>query len=157
MILPRLPFLLLCSLFVSLLDLLTLSILSSAFLHSLLNESPWLLLIFGFTKFIVLLSFCVQVSDFLSPSSNIHSKAKINFDHPLLLQPGLNTVHVKLSPPKFVAFSLFLSSKYYNPGHNILELYNILVQVQFPTSKTKLDIQYSKTWYTKCLTSCRTT
>ena len=28
----------------------------------------------------------------------------------------------------------------YNPGHNILELYNILVQIQFTTSKTKLDI-----------------
>ena len=28
----------------------------------------------------------------------------------------------------------------YNPGHNILELYNILVQIRFTTSKTKLDI-----------------
>ena len=28
----------------------------------------------------------------------------------------------------------------YNPGHNILELYNDLVQVQFTTSKTKRDI-----------------
>ena len=28
----------------------------------------------------------------------------------------------------------------YNPGHNILELYNILVQVRFTTSKTKLYI-----------------
>ena len=27
-----------------------------------------------------------------------------------------------------------------NPGHDILELYNILVQVQFTRSKTKLDI-----------------
>ena len=32
----------------------------------------------------------------------------------------------------------------YNPGHNTLELYNILVQIQFTTSKRKLDIQYSK-------------
>ena len=32
----------------------------------------------------------------------------------------------------------------YNPGHNILELYNILVEIRFTTSKTKLDIQYSK-------------
>ena len=31
-----------------------------------------------------------------------------------------------------------------NPGHNILELYNTLVQIQFTTSKTKLDIKYSK-------------
>ena len=31
----------------------------------------------------------------------------------------------------------------YNPGHNILELYNILVQIRFTTSKTKLD-NYSK-------------
>ena len=32
----------------------------------------------------------------------------------------------------------------YNPGQNILELYNILVQVRFFKSKKKLDIQYSK-------------
>ena len=28
----------------------------------------------------------------------------------------------------------------YNPGHNILELYNILVQIRFTTSKRKLEI-----------------
>ena len=28
----------------------------------------------------------------------------------------------------------------YNPGHNISELYNILVEIQFTTSKRKLDI-----------------
>ena len=32
----------------------------------------------------------------------------------------------------------------YHLGHNILELYNILVQIRFTTSKTKRDIQYSK-------------
>ena len=32
----------------------------------------------------------------------------------------------------------------YNPGCNILELYNILVQIRFTTSERKLDIQYSK-------------
>ena len=32
----------------------------------------------------------------------------------------------------------------YNPGHNILELYNVLVQVRFATSKMKID-----TWYNK--------
>ena len=32
----------------------------------------------------------------------------------------------------------------YNPGHNILELYNILVKIRFTRSKTKLDIYYSK-------------
>ena len=31
-----------------------------------------------------------------------------------------------------------------NPGHNILEIYGMLVQVQFAKSKTKLDIQYNK-------------
>ena len=30
--------------------------------------------------------------------------------------------------------------KNFNPGHNVLELYKILVQVRFSTSKTKLDI-----------------
>ena len=33
-----------------------------------------------------------------------------------------------------------LNLKYCNPGHNILELYSILVQIRFTTSKTKLDI-----------------
>ena len=28
----------------------------------------------------------------------------------------------------------------YNPGHNILELYNTLVQIRFTTNKRKLDI-----------------
>ena len=28
----------------------------------------------------------------------------------------------------------------YNPGHNISELYNILVQISFTTSKWKLDM-----------------
>ena len=32
----------------------------------------------------------------------------------------------------------------YNPGHNILELYNVLVKVRFATSKTKHDIYYNK-------------
>ena len=31
-----------------------------------------------------------------------------------------------------------------NLGHNILELYNALVQIRFATSKTKLDIEYNK-------------
>ena len=31
-----------------------------------------------------------------------------------------------------------------NLGHNILEIYNILVQVRFTTCKTKLYIYYSK-------------
>ena len=32
----------------------------------------------------------------------------------------------------------------YNLGYNILELYNVLVQIRLTTSKTKRDIQYSK-------------
>ena len=32
----------------------------------------------------------------------------------------------------------------YNLGHNILELYNVLVQIQLTTSKTKRNILYSK-------------
>ena len=34
--------------------------------------------------------------------------------------------------------------KTYNLGHNILELYKVLVQVRLATSKTKGDIWYSK-------------
>ena len=33
-----------------------------------------------------------------------------------------------------------LVSRYYNPGHNILEFYSVLVQVQFTTNKMKLDM-----------------
>ena len=33
---------------------------------------------------------------------------------------------------------------YCNLGHNNLEVYNVLVQVQFDTSKTQLDFQYKK-------------
>ena len=29
---------------------------------------------------------------------------------------------------------------FYNLGHNILELYNVLVQIQLTTSKTKRDL-----------------
>ena len=36
-------------------------------------------------------------------------------------------------------FSVDSNKLCYNPGHNIMELYNILVQIQFATSKTKLD------------------
>ena len=31
-----------------------------------------------------------------------------------------------------------------NLGHNIFELYNILVEISFTTSKTKLDVKYRK-------------
>ena len=50
-----------------------------------------------------------------------------------------------LSEVLFLSFwRHFLSRKNYSPGHNILELYNILVHIRFPTSKVKLDIRYSK-------------
>ena len=32
----------------------------------------------------------------------------------------------------------------YNPGHNTFELYIVLVQVGFATSKTKLDIYHKR-------------
>ena len=31
-----------------------------------------------------------------------------------------------------------------NPGQKILELYNVLAQIRFPTSKTKIDIEFNK-------------
>ena len=34
--------------------------------------------------------------------------------------------------------------EFYDLGHNIFELYNVLVQIQLTTSKTKRDIYYSK-------------
>ena len=33
-----------------------------------------------------------------------------------------------------------ISTFYYNPGHNILELYNVLVKIRFTTSKPKPDM-----------------
>ena len=36
------------------------------------------------------------------------------------------------------------SKKTYNPGHNIFEIYNVLVQIPVATSKAKLDMQYNK-------------
>ena len=37
-----------------------------------------------------------------------------------------------------------MATRIYNYSPNILELHNILVQVRFATSKTKLDIKYNK-------------
>ena len=37
-------------------------------------------------------------------------------------------------------FMLVKISKTYDPGHNILELYNALIQMRFSTSKKKLHI-----------------
>ena len=37
-----------------------------------------------------------------------------------------------------------LSNTVYNLGHNILELYNVLIQARLNTSKMKRDIWYSK-------------
>ena len=34
--------------------------------------------------------------------------------------------------------------KNYNLGHNILELYNVLVEIRLTKSKTKRDTEYSK-------------
>ena len=41
-----------------------------------------------------------------------------------------------------IAMNLYFNN--YNPGHNIFELYNVLVQVRLATNKPKLDIQYKK-------------
>ena len=37
-----------------------------------------------------------------------------------------------------------INAEYYDPGHNILELFNNLAQVRIATSKTILDIYHSK-------------
>ena len=46
----------------------------------------------------------------LSSFSNLHSEAKPNTDHFLLLQSASNTDHVELSPPNLLIFSLSLIS-----------------------------------------------
>ena len=51
----------------------------------------------------------------------------------------------KVSKMRFAHF--FKNHHYgcnYNLGHDILELYNVLVRIGLTTSKTKRDIQYSK-------------
>ena len=53
------------------------------------------------------------------------------FDDILGSQYFLETYHASLN---------IKDSKMYNPGHNILELYDILVQIRFTTSKKKLGI-----------------
>ena len=40
----------------------------------------------------------------------------------------------------FIFITVDNTSRIYNLGHNILELYNILVQIRLTTSKTKCDI-----------------
>ena len=41
-------------------------------------------------------------------------------------------------------FNFCIFELVYNPGYNIYELYNILVEISFTTRKTKLNISYSK-------------
>ena len=48
----------------------------------------------------------------------------------------------KVLPLKHFTNNFPLST--YNLGRNILELYNVLVQIRLTTSKTKHDISYSK-------------
>ena len=43
-----------------------------------------------------------------------------------------------------VFMSQQVSRNFYNPGHNILALFNNLAQVRITTSKTILDIKYNK-------------
>ena len=60
----------------------------------------------------------------------------------LLLSLSCYTTFYKLDIKPQSVKSMFMVdrlSKTYNPGHNILELYNILVRVRFTTSKTELD------------------
>ena len=61
------------------------------------------------------------------------------------IQKKSQAYHENIFLETFLQFLLCgkLFENYY-PGYDILEFYNILVQIQFTTSKTKLDIQYSK-------------
>ena len=54
--------------------------------------------------------------------------------HPVTL--GKNQTSKLLS----IAVHLGFKFDYWNPGYNILELSNVLVHVQFATSKARLDI-----------------
>ena len=55
----------------------------------------------------------------------------------------------------FFCVEVFVVATSYNPDHNVLELYNILVQVQFVTSKPELDSSILNV-SCGCLTSCQT-
>ena len=50
--------------------------------------------------------------------------------------------HHKTAQLEYVSTSTNCS--YYNLGHNILELYNVLVKIRITTGKAKRDIYYSK-------------
>ena len=44
----------------------------------------------------------------------------------------------------FISAQLIHQGRSYNPGHNTLALFNNLAQIEIPTSKMILDIQYNK-------------
>ena len=72
---------------------------------------------------------------------DIHVQVKVNGSslwqtfYPLMFQSNEKIPH-----PIILILLLKYNSQTSNPGHNILELYNVLVHVRFSTSKTKLDI-----------------
>ena len=73
-----------------------------------------------------------------------HNFSYISEFQKILLSGGKNKRSLKetFSVWNFESYvkNLNVNMKTYNPGHNILKLYDILAQVRFTTSKMKLDI-----------------
>ena len=77
---------------------------------------------------------CTRISD------NFH------FSHWLEFGFGSDSQPHNFAPRNllFCSEKMVARQRNYNLGHNILELYNVLVQIRLTTSKTKRDIKYSK-------------
>ena len=84
--------------------------------------------------------YCIQYGKFLS----IFMTRVSSENHEIFFKKKLILLRVRKSSFNKEKTLLFSNNNTYNPGHNILELYNILEQIRFTTSKRKLDIQYSK-------------
>ena len=66
-----------------------------------------------------------------------------NFYHNLSTKRYLNE-YSAIQDKFFLNLHMMLIWNFSNPGHNILELYNVLTQVPLATSKIKIDINLIK-------------
>ena len=82
----------------------------------------------------------------LFEKNNIHSKLiQITLHKKLRFPLRISSVNVTKSAVSCIYLPrLFRLDIDYNHGHNIIELYNVLMQTRLTTSKTKRDIYYSQ-------------
>ena len=73
----------------------------------------------------------------LKPDTSLKIQFSLTIPHDFLRIFISKKIFVSVSKP---CVQVNCSCTHYNPGHNILELYIILVQIGFTTSNMKLDI-----------------